>query len=180
MRKVIHRVFWIWDFEKEEHWLNEMAAKGLCLISAGFCRYEFVETLPGEYGVRMQLLEHFCSHPESERYIAFLEETGAEHVGCCKKWAYFRKKAALGDFELLSDRPSRLRQLRRIERMLIWLGILAVFIGMMNLAIYLQHRSAGNLLVGLLDLLLGVGCLIGYMRLHRKRKKLQQEQQLFE
>ena len=23
-RKTIHRVFWEWDFEKEERWLNEM------------------------------------------------------------------------------------------------------------------------------------------------------------
>ena len=30
-RKTIHRVFWEWDFEKEERWLNEMAMNGWAL-----------------------------------------------------------------------------------------------------------------------------------------------------
>ncbi len=38
MRKVIHKGFFVWNFDKEERWLNEMAAKGLALISVGFCR----------------------------------------------------------------------------------------------------------------------------------------------
>ena len=32
MRQVVHKLFFIWDYEKEEAWLNEMAAKGLALI----------------------------------------------------------------------------------------------------------------------------------------------------
>lgn len=179
MRKRLYRAFWIWDFEKEEQWLNEMAAKGLCLISAGFCRYEFVETLPGEYGVRMQLLEHSLRHPGSEQYIAFLEEMGAEHVGSCKNWAYFRKSKSQGEFELLSDRPSRIRQLQRIERLLIWLGILSSLVGAINLFLYILHRESSNL-IGLVNLLIGILCLSGLWRLHRKTKRLRQEQQLFE
>jgi hypothetical protein len=37
-------LFWVWDFDKEEKWLNEMAAKGLSLVSVGFYKYEFVRT----------------------------------------------------------------------------------------------------------------------------------------
>ena len=36
MRKVIHKWFAAWNFDKEERWLNEMAAKGLGLVSVGF------------------------------------------------------------------------------------------------------------------------------------------------
>ena len=36
---------------KEEAWLNEMAAKGLTLVSVRFLAYEFENTLPGEYQV---------------------------------------------------------------------------------------------------------------------------------
>ena len=32
MRKTIRKWFWTWDFEKEEKWLNEMAAQGLALV----------------------------------------------------------------------------------------------------------------------------------------------------
>ena len=41
MRQTIHKLFWAWEFDKEEKWLNEMAARGLCLVSIGFCKYEF-------------------------------------------------------------------------------------------------------------------------------------------
>ena len=27
-RKTIRKWFWVWEFEKEENWLNEMAANG--------------------------------------------------------------------------------------------------------------------------------------------------------
>ncbi len=49
MRKTIHKLFFIWDFDKEEKWLNQMAAKGLALVSVGFCKYEFEDCIPGEY-----------------------------------------------------------------------------------------------------------------------------------
>ncbi|MBQ3859711.1 MAG: DUF2812 domain-containing protein, partial [Clostridia bacterium] len=51
MRTTVRKWFWGWDFDKEEAWLNEMAAKGLALVSVGLGRYEFEETEPGEYRV---------------------------------------------------------------------------------------------------------------------------------
>ena len=32
MRKYVKKIFWAWEVEKEEHWLNEMSAKGLALV----------------------------------------------------------------------------------------------------------------------------------------------------
>ncbi len=58
MKKIIHKCFFIWNFDKEEKWLNEMAAKGFILNSVGFCRYEFDECIPGEYKICMELLEN--------------------------------------------------------------------------------------------------------------------------
>ena len=81
MRKTIRKWFWIWDFDKEEKWLNEMAAKGLCLVSVGFCKYEFEDCLPGEYKICLQLLKKCPRNPEMQKYMEFMEETGAEHVG---------------------------------------------------------------------------------------------------
>ena len=37
--KTLHRNFWVWEFEKEERWLNEMAQEGWALQNAGFCTY---------------------------------------------------------------------------------------------------------------------------------------------
>ena len=117
MRQTIHKWFWVWDFEKEETWLNEMAAKGLCLVSVGFCKYEFEDRIPGEYRVCLQLLDKCPRHPESKKYIEFLETMGVEHTGSFTRWAYFRKKAVDGKFELFSDNDSRrLRQEKFAKR----------------------------------------------------------------
>ena len=47
--KTLHRNFWVWEFEKEERWLNEMAQEGWALQNAGFCTYTFEKTEPGQY-----------------------------------------------------------------------------------------------------------------------------------
>lgn len=69
-----------------------MSEKGLQLVSVGFCKYVFDEGAPGEYDVRLELLENWPMHPESTRYIKFIEDTGAEYLGSVMRWAYFRKK----------------------------------------------------------------------------------------
>ena len=179
MRRTIYRAFWVWNFDKEEKWLNEMAAKGWCLISSGFCRYEFEETLPGEYGICMQLLEHGSGHPESTHYLAFLEETGAEQVGSCLRWVYLRKRKADGAFELFSDNASRIRHLTRILRLIEVVGGMNLLMGGANLWLYALHGESISL-TGILNLAVALICLCGMARLFKKRKQLRQERQLFE
>ena len=36
--KKLHKVFWVWEYEKEERWLNEMAQEGWALKKASFTR----------------------------------------------------------------------------------------------------------------------------------------------
>ncbi len=120
MKKIVWKAYF--DFEKEERWLNDMAAKGFALTRYTWCRYEFEETPPGEYIYRIELLKEHARHPESRRYIDFIEETGAECVTSYLRWVYFRKKAALGPFELYSDLESRIGHYRRVR--IFWLALL--------------------------------------------------------
>ena len=53
MRRIIKKLFFVWDFDKEEKWLNEMAAKGLCLVSTGFCN-------DGIFGIGRYARHHLC------------------------------------------------------------------------------------------------------------------------
>lgn len=178
MRKVIHKLFWAWNFDKEEKWLNEMAAKGLALTSVGWCKYEFEDSDPGEYKIRMEFLEN-KSTVESEKYIGFLEETGAQHVGGIARWTYFRKRTADGDFELFSDNASRIKHLTRIIAFIAFLGGLNLYMGGYNLLLYYFNKNPGNLL-GIFNLLISVFVAIGLIRLLIKRKKLKKDQQVFE
>ena len=39
MKRVMHRLFWAWDFDREEDWLNAWAARGLALVDVCGIRY---------------------------------------------------------------------------------------------------------------------------------------------
>lgn len=179
MRTIIHKLWWAWDFDKEEAWLNKLAAQGLALVSVGFCRYEFEDCTPGEYTFRLQLLENTVPHPESQKYLAFLEETGVEHIGSWLRWVYLRKKTADGGFELFSDNESRIRHLSLVISLLLLLGIANLICGINNVMLYFINRIPLSLL-GIINLVLGIACCIGVRRLIVKRRRLKNEQQLFE
>lgn len=124
-KKTVFKLFFVWDFEKEERWLNEMAQEGWVLDNTGFSFYTFVRCEPGEYIIRLEM------NPSSD-YRAFVKELGAEYIGGCVNWVYFRRKAELGSFELLSDIDSRLTHLSRINRMLSLICLANLILGIMN------------------------------------------------
>ena len=125
-RKIVKKWIWVWDFDREEQWLNTMAQSGWVLDKVGFCRYEFVPCEPGEYTVRLEMRSH------DEAYLGFMAETGAEYVGRVMKWIYFRKKTELGTFELFSDIDSRIAYLNNMCRTLRGVGIANLLIGLAN------------------------------------------------
>ena len=181
MRRTICKWFFTWDFEKEERWLNEMAARGLALISVTFCAYTFEQTEPGEYGVRLELLEYLPSNPESEQYIRFLESTGVEHVGSMIRWAYFRKKRAEGEFDLFSDFGCRIRHLNRMLALLgaagiIWVAYAARYIPQLWMDDTENPFVFMAVLSGVLTLLFGYGM----ARILLMKRKLKREHRLYE
>ncbi len=175
MRKVIKKVFWAWESEKEEKWLNEMSAKGLALVDYTWCRYAFEECEPGEYNYKIQLLEHRPSHPESEQYIRFMEETGAEQVAQYINWVYFRKKTAEGEFEIFSDVESKLKQCILIKKLLMpigWLNLSVAFLNFINLAF---NNAPGFSWVPFINLLCAVFIFAGANEVNKKIKAFKKE-----
>ncbi len=122
MKQIIRKAYW--NYEKEEKWLNALAAKGLAMTDYSWCRYVLEDTPPGEYVYRIELLDKLATHPESRKYIAFVEDTGAECVATYLRWAYFRKKAAEGPFELFSDNTSRIAHYKKVRAF--WLGFMII------------------------------------------------------
>jgi len=180
MRTTVKKLFWVWQVDKEEAWLNEMAAKGMALVSVGFCRYEFEDCNPGEYSVRLELLENHPQHMASRRYLEFLEDTGAEYVGSFLRWVYLRKKRSIGSFELHSDLDSRISHLTRILHLIAIVCVCNAFVGGWNLFLGLSEIGLPINLLGFLNILIaGLGAW-GYVKLFRKRKTLQQDRQIFE
>lgn len=164
-RKTIHRVFWEWDFEKEERWLNEMAMNGWALEKAYFATYIFAPCEPGEYIFRMEM-------NSNKDYRSFVEGLGAEYVGSCVTWMYFRRKAELGAFDLFSDIDSRIAHLDRIGKTT-WLLCLAnLLIGVANLL--------GGRTISIINLLCAALLSYGLGRIHGKKESLESERLLHE
>lgn len=166
-RKIIKKWVWVWDFDKEEQWLNTMVQQGWVLDKTGFCRYEFVRCEPGEYTVRLEMREH------DEGYLGFMAETGAEYVGRVMKWIYFRKKTELGPFELFSDLESRVDYLDKMCRMLRGVGIANLLIGASNTLTIAHPVAMVNLLAATL-LMYALG------RIEGKKEALEKERLLME
>ncbi len=181
MRRTIHKAFLVWNYDKEEKWLNEMAAKGLCLVSVGFCKYEFEDCEPGEYKVCLQLLENLPNVPESRKYIEFLESTGAEHIGSFTRWVYCRKKTASGEFELFSDNASRIKYLSTIINFIAGITIANLLAGIVNVFLIGTGMEVTPInYLGFVNIALGIWGTIGNIRLIKKRKRLKQDEQLYE
>ena len=180
MRQVIRKWFWAWEFDKEEKWLNDMAAQGKALVSARYITYEFEDSQPGEYAIRLEMLENSPATPESQQYIEFVESTGAEYVGKVIKWIYFRKKKELGEFELHGDNATRLKHVKRIIMLVLPLSIMNAVIGSYNLIIGLSLGSPLNVLCSMISFAVAglLGC--GVKKLNMKKQQLEKDSQLFE
>ena len=161
-RKTIRKWFWVWEFDKEEQWLNTMAQSGWVLDSVGFCKYNFVKCEPGEYTVRLEM------HDPDDEYIAFMEETGVEYIGRMVKWIFFRKKALYGPFEIFSDIDSRISQLDKISK-------LTAALGFANLAIGLANSFNPVTNVGWVNLIVCAVLMYGLGRLHCEKEALEKE-----
>ena len=166
MTKTVWKWYFVWDFEKEEDWLNEMAEQGWILSSVGWCRYTFTKGEPGEYTIRLEMRGY------DQEYISFMEETGAEYIGRVLQWLYFRKPASEGSFDLYSDIDSRIAHLKRIAFMLKMIGIANLLIGIAN-----SLNSSG---VGILNLLCAALLMYGLGRIDGKIESLQRDRLLRE
>lgn len=176
MKKTIVKLYWAWQFDKEEKWLNECSAKGLHLCDVGVFRYTFEEGTPGAYSHKLELLENWPTHPESVAYIRFLEDTGVEMVGSILRWVYFRKKTVDGPFDLFSDLDSRIKHLNRILMLFIPFMIIEFTIGTINVF----FSKTLNQSVGTLNIFLGFVFVYGIYVINKKKQKLKKERMIYE
>lgn len=125
-RKTLYRFWFVWNYDKEEKWLNDMAREGWALVSVGFCRFTFEKTEPEEYIIRLEMRD------VDDEYLSLMKSTGAEYIGKCFRWNYYRRKSELGGFDLFSDLDSKIEHLSRIYKMTFIIGMANLAIGIAN------------------------------------------------
>ena len=168
--KTVYKWFWVWDFEKEERWLNEMALAGWALKSVGWCRFTFEASEPGEYTVRLEM------HGYDPEYVDFMGQAGAEYIGRVLQWLYFRKRAVDGSFDIFSDIDSRITHIDRIHTLVKALALMNLFIGCLNLIV--NHDADFN--AGIINLLVTSMLMYGLGRLREKKESLSRDRMLYE
>ena len=180
MRKVVYKTYLAWDFEREEKWLNSMSAKGLQLVGVSFCRYVFEEGEPNEYIYRLEMLDDLPESYKGQKYINFIEETGAERIGSILRWVYFRKTPEKGGFDLFSDVDSRIKHLNRIVLLIAILCWLPLFSGFNALQNFNSGEMSSGFVLGIICICVGAFLVIGLIIMLIKRHKLVKEKILHE
>lgn len=180
MERRIHKLFWVWEFEKEERWLNDMAAQGWVLSKVGFCTYTFEQAKRGEYTLRLELLDEGTGTEAGKAYIDFVESTGAEYIGFVARWVYFRKRTSEGAFDLFSDIDSRIAHVRRILNLLVILIAMQLATAHGVIRQFFTDPSGAMVIFGCLYCLLWVTMIYGSWRIYRMKARLEKERALHE
>lgn len=168
------------DYEKEEEWVNLMAKKGWNLTSFWLVYYSFEKGEPGEFIYRNEMISGIASKEDSKEYITFLQSSGIELVKVVFNWAYFRKKAADGPFELYSDTTSKLAYLNRIFYVFLTVFFINLFFGIINSTLLsTDNRGSINDFVGGVNIGCAIILLFPLIKLIRKRRNLKQQLEIF-
>lgn len=175
--KRVFRIFWAWNYEKEEKWLNDMSRQGWQLQKYTPFVYHFVRGEEGEYQYCLEFMDSRGGSRGMEDYLQFLRDSGIECVGRHYSWGYFRRKNDGTPFELFSDIASRVAHL---DRILTLMGTFLFLLGYSFVSFFLtgldEGFSLGRVLIlfGLYlpALILGGSGILGLLR---KRKDMVKE-----
>ena len=180
-RKTVNKLLFIWDWDEEERWLNEMADQGWHFVKWNFpCRYTFEQGEPGAFQYRLQALNNRIGSKESQDYIAFLREMDIELVDSYLFWVYLRKPNDGQPFELFSDVDSRIRHMRRF--MLIPLCCLLILcINLMwGAPTLITYGGFWGMALVMLECLLACLMIYGATRMAVKYRELEKQKQWHE
>lgn len=100
-----------YDKDREEIFLNDMAAKGYAMEKFFLGLYTFTRCEPGEYTYRVDLIKGKTAK-ETNDFYDLVREAGGELVQTWGFWAFYRKRGA---FELYTDQESQIAQYEKIK-----------------------------------------------------------------
>ena len=192
MRRVIHKIFWIWQLEKEQAWVNEMASHGYSLEHAGRFTFEFDETEPDKYIYKEIFLKGWGESAENVKYFKFLEEMGIKVVcyinypGTC--WVYIRalKEEYPNGIELYSDIDSKINYQKVMAGYLIFVIAFTLFAAWLNISIVVNYLLNHGILMPLNFIcaavlsVLCVAAVIATVKAFIKMGKLKKERKIHE
>ena len=166
------------NIEKEETWLNDMCQSGyaLCVISNGY--YVFEPCDPGTYIYRLEFFDQEIFQKEKDSYLKFMQESNVECIASFKRWHYFRRDSALGDFEIYSDIDSKIEHYKRIN--FIWYMLALIFVASgLSQNVFFGNISQFDLILNIILIIIGFFFLTLAFPLTRKINNLKREKTVY-
>ncbi|MET4560199.1 hypothetical protein ABIA69_001343 [Lysinibacillus parviboronicapiens] len=175
MKRRTYRFFM--DYEKEEAWVNDMAAQGWHLQKTYLGYFVFEQGESGQYIYRNEWI-----NGRTQDYFDFLQSMNIECVSKFAGWAYYRKKAVDGPFELFSDAPSKINSLKSMNRLFIPLALLNVVMGILNITLGITGSSQSllNTCLGLFNIIASMLLWVPIFKIVKRKKRLEQALHIFE
>jgi len=166
------KLFWAWEDEKEEKWLEEMSRQGWHLEAPGFPGfYHFTRGEPRAYSYCLDFRTGNLKSLEEYRQIC--RDSGWEELGRVGSWRYFRKEFRGAEKpEFFSDRHSKVQKYQRLVFfLLIFLPIL-----LNGLRLVLQRETSWALTVSVIAyLLLIFGWIVAMIKLAGRIRRLKRD-----
>lgn len=147
-KKKIIKLFFAWQDEKEQAWLEQMAEHGWILEDVGLLRYIFRKEEPQRIKYRLDYQE--LKQSDLLEYLGLFSDAGWDFKGRLNNWFYFASKGP-ETREITTDTHSKIEKYKRILRTL--------FIASLPLIYYvvfysrLFERSSSCSYCGILDVL---------------------------
>jgi hypothetical protein len=134
--KTVFRIFFAWNDEMEERWLERMSRLGWHLTCPGFF-YRFEKGTPAETVYRLDF--QTAGRGDLKEYLALFKDAGWTHVGRFGSWHYFRTTAGCGPVpEIHTDPESKMAKYRRL------LGLLVILSAVVWSQILINNGRYGN------------------------------------
>ncbi|MBD8070718.1 DUF2812 domain-containing protein [Bacillus sp. PS06] len=168
------------DYEKEEKWVNEMAAQGWHLKKFSLGRFTFEEGEPGAFIYRNEFIN--LSVDEKKDYFEFLKNSGITIINEFGGWVYMRKAASDGPFELYTDSNSKIAYYKRVLNIFLLLFIVNAWMGYANISIFWDKNEKVFIspYIGILNVLAAILIAIPIIKIFRRKKALEKKQLFFE
>lgn len=173
----ITRIRYFIDDQKEEAWINEMSAMGWHLKKFLFIFFTFEKGEPGKYIYRNEYIEG-----QQSEYLEFLKGANIEYICKIFGWAYFRKEATEGQFELYTDAASKLRYLKKLFNLYLMLFVPNFMVLFLNLYLGLVSERTKYLSFGVasLSIVASLLMLIAMNKVLKRSKITKENLMLFE
>lgn len=127
MKKRVFKLFWAWQDNEENKWLEKMAEEGWELLKYNLMVYTFEKTEPKKYIYRTDFKSN--QKRDLQEYLTLFKDAGWEHVTEYAGWHYFRTEPGKAKIlDIYSDKGSKIEMFKRLLFFLLmpFMGIILI------------------------------------------------------